>query len=285
MLEGRPHQIELALPQAAIDFFAQHGWWVTPPIMDDAALGELQYGSERFLGGERDREIAGWRQDIARENAQPVSQYDYVSLQIEEFHKFVRLPLLPALAAHLAGASGVRLFHDQLVVKRPGSDDSTVGWHTDKAYWSSCTSTKMLTAWVPLQDTSESMGPLAVWDGSHLWPDVETLHAFDDKNLHGTEDQYRRKGLIPSIKVLPLKRGQVSFHHCRLVHGSFPNRTERTRSAFAIHYQDDGNAFNALSNIRGRVSGHVNDILCRRTAEGLPDYADPDICPTLWPVL
>ena len=37
-----------------------------------------------------------------------------------------------------------------------------------------------------------------------------------------------------------LKRGEVSFHHPLLVHGSFGNRSDRSRRAAVINYFADG---------------------------------------------
>jgi len=37
-----------------------------------------------------------------------------------------------------------------------------------------------------------------------------------------------------------LKKGEASFHHPRLVHGSFPNHSDRTRRATVINVMKDG---------------------------------------------
>ena len=276
-----------ALPREDdIRFFEAHGWWISPPILPDDLLDELAYGAERFLAGERDTPLPmrfGTDWDPALGNV--VRQGDYVSLQIDDARRAVADPVLPRIAAALAGTESIRLFHDQVVFKPaagPGSK-STVGWHSDKAYWASCTSHRMLTAWIPLQDTPLEMGPLAFWDGSHKWPFIEELHTFDVDDLPAIERTFEQRDLRPRIAVQPMRKGQVSFHHCRVVHGSYPNRTDRPRLAFAVHYQDHSNAFNVDAIREGRKVGHLNDVLCRRDARGNPDYSDPDICPRLWP--
>ena len=50
----------------------------------------------------------------------------------------------------------------------------------------------------------------------------------------------RRRFLSPADRPVPieLKRGQCSFHHPLLVHGSYENRSDRPRHAYALHLID-----------------------------------------------
>ncbi|TPN63596.1 phytanoyl-CoA dioxygenase family protein [Mesorhizobium sp. B1-1-1] len=269
-----------------VAFFGAHGWWLSGLILTDAELDDLRYAFERYAAGERDRQLPRsvlpqWSGALER----GVRQADYLSLQLDDVMEFVRLPLLPRLASALSGAEEIRLFHDQLVWKDPVSlthANSSVGWHTDRAYWRSCTSVRMLTAWIPLQDTDEHMGPLAVWDGSHLWPDIDDLHTFDEPDLASLEARFRALGRDVDVRLIPMKRGHVSFHHCRLVHGSYPNRSDRPRLGFAIHYQDGANQHIRSKGGADAEAVHLNDMLCRTNADGAPDYSDPEVCPVLW---
>ena len=259
---------------------------MSQPVLGAAELDDLAYAFKRYVLGERDRPLP--RAILPQWSGSPdhgVRQGDYLSLQLDDVMDFVRKPLLPRLAAGLSGVEEIRLFHDQLIWKDPESSitpHTIVGWHTDRAYWRSCTSLRMLTAWIPLQDTDEDMGPLAVWDGSHLWPDVDDLHSFDKPDLASAESRFRALGRRVEVRFLPMRRGQVSFHHCRLVHGSYPNSSTKPRLGFAIHYQDGANR-HARTRSEGDIAAvHLNDMLCRVTVDGHPDYTDPEVCPVLW---
>jgi len=82
-------------------------------------------------------------------------------------------PVIGAIAARLTGSATIRLWDDQLVQKAPavGSTGPVVGWHTDRAYWMTCTSEEMLTAWIPFRDCPEEIGPVLHVSGSHRWPE------------------------------------------------------------------------------------------------------------------
>jgi hypothetical protein len=68
-------------------------------------------------------------------------------------------PLLGAIAARLSGSREIRLWRDQMIFKPTDLTGSktSIGWHTDRAYWKACSSANMLTAWVPFQNCDESM--------------------------------------------------------------------------------------------------------------------------------
>lgn len=284
-MELTPSQRALLPSEQDVAFYREHGWWISPICLSDEALQSLQFGVERYYAGERDFPmLAALRTDWTEEKGNVLRQNDYVSLQMEEFRDFVHEPLLPAMAARLCGTSSIRLFHDQLVYKPAGAVPSTtvVGWHTDRAYWKTCTSRSMISAWVPLQDCTVEMGTMSVLDRSHLWEGAEELRTFHSNDMEAIEARLKARGERLEVVPFLLKKGQVSFHHCMTVHGSRPNHSDIPRIALAIHYQDASNHYCENRDANGRLIPHINDILCRRDAEGRPDYTDPAICPLLW---
>jgi ectoine hydroxylase-related dioxygenase (phytanoyl-CoA dioxygenase family) len=137
----------------------------------------------------------------------------------------------------------------------------------------------MLTAWVPFHDCDEETGTITFVDGSHRWDDVGDLDFFDgrfeDAALAPAGQEIVR---VPAV----LRRGQVSFHHNRLIHGSGPNRSSRPRRSMAVHLQTGDNRWQDVPPRPGAEAYHRNDELARRVG-GRPDYADPRLFPQLWP--
>jgi hypothetical protein len=245
----------------------------------------------RFYAGDRDAPFPS-RDGLDRSGGwqpgQPgLRKNDYTSLQVRELAGLVRYPLIAASAAALSGAESIRLWHDQLLYKPPGTgaDPSAgnVGWHTDRQYWLTCTSSQMLTAWVPFHDVDGETGTIAFLDGSHRW-DANGLDFFDH-DLDRLEDRLRAQGLSAARRPAVLKRGQVSFHQAGTVHGSGPNRSSGPRRSLAIHLQAADNHYQLHTFPDGTVAQHYNDTLVRSTASvagPIPDYTDPRVCPVLW---
>lgn len=267
-----------------IAFYEEHGWWISPPLLSPEEIEDARFGLERYYSGERDAVLlvelgTDWnpsRGDVLRQN-------DYVSLQVEELGRLARHPLVAATAARLARTKEVRLFHDQLIYKPPGTApaQANVGWHTDIAYWKTCSSRNLVTAWIPFQTVTADMGPMTVLDGSHRWSGNDQLEFFHDPDLEAVA---RRIAGADDFQPVPmeLELGQVSFHHCRTIHGSLQNTSDRPRVALAVHMQDEANRYVRSLNAQGKPQAHLNDMLCRRDAAGDPDYADPEVCPVLW---
>ena len=259
-------------------WFAEHGWWISAQILPDEQLDELEYGIERFYSHSLDWQLPAVPPGDSGPGA-PVSatrQNDYVSLQVAEIRSFVLSPALGSLAAAVGGHEAVRLFHDQLISKAPGP--AVVGWHTDRSYWLTCSSTEMLTIWVPLQDVDDHNGSLRVVDGSHRWD-------IDHNTMRGFHDPAGGNGPCgwpqPAVRSLSVERGQVSVHHACTIHGSGPNLGDHTRIALAIHLQPVDNHY--MPPPPGAPALHFNDVLCRRTPGGWPDYSDPHVCPVVGP--
>jgi hypothetical protein len=261
-------------------FYRAHGYWVSPVILPGELLDAAERGMDRYYAGDYDESppgVGGFRP----EQAEGLRKNDYASLRVRELTELVAYPLIGAAAAVLAGTTAIRLWHDQLLYKpvdEPGVP-ADVGWHTDRQYWRCCSSDEMLTAWVGFHDVDEAGGSVSYMDGSHRW-DVDGLDFFTQDRDRQAEE-LARQGRDVVVRPTRMRRGQVSFHHCRTVHGSGPNRGAGPRRSLAIHLQPADNHWRRHVTPGGEVARHAKDRLVRQ-ADGAPDYADPRICPTLW---
>ena len=139
----------------------------------------------------------------------------------------------------------------------------------------------MLTAWIPFHDCSDEMGTITMIDGSQHWPDNTQTLDFFSSDLEGLEKKFVTGGQEVVQVPMNLKKGQVSFHHCLVIHGSGPNRSPNPRRSIAVHLQDEANRWQEYHFPDGRLADHDNDRLVRQV-DGHPDYTDPQICPILY---
>ncbi|MGD9991025.1 phytanoyl-CoA dioxygenase family protein [Pseudonocardia sp.] len=278
---------EALLPsEEDIRFYEEHGWYISKRVLSDEVLDRAARGAERFYSGDWDRRLpieTGYS-DWSPGDGDAVRNSQHASYRNHELRDLALQPIVGAIAARLARTDETRLFEDTLVYKAPsgvGGGGGVVGWHTDYSYSSNCTSKKMLSAWVPTHDVTPDRAPLVVLDGSHKWPETEHLRFFNDQDLDGVAEQFRSRGRELVEVPMVMGKGQVSFHHSYLVHGSRPNASAGHRMALALYLQDGDNRHRPFVN-NGVDIHHYLDGICREDAAGAPDYQDPEFFPVLW---
>jgi hypothetical protein len=278
-----------------VEHYAEHGWYLSRKLLTDEEVDLLVRASERYYAGERDRRLpvrpprlAYWEPEqgaVQRHN-------DYVHYESDAIARVLRKPLIGAVAARLAEAERIRLFQSTLIYKPPiaGEPSNIVPWHFDKHYWATCTSERMLTAFIPFHDCDERMGTITMIDGSHRWKEVgredSTTRHFAERDRADLDRMLAENAAYNGAEVrrvpMEIPKGHMSFHHCRTYHGSGPNRGDRPRRAVSLHLQDGDNRYRRFALSDGSPVAYNHDVLVRRTADGRPDYADPAYCPVLW---
>ncbi|MFC4859238.1 phytanoyl-CoA dioxygenase family protein [Actinophytocola glycyrrhizae] len=272
------------------EHYQRFGWWVSDIIVPPDALRRVRSLCDQLDTAERDgpfpdvlREFLAWDGSLPR----PPRLNQYFALQYQAVYDLVMTPRIHEIAAELSGARTLRIFNTAMIRKSPGDHSryATVGVHCDAAYWRTCSSRQMLTAWVPLQDTSVDMGPIRYYSASHRWPDHPEVRALrDEQNFTATGQERMRRWLAASgIHDDPvtgaIRAGQVTFHHCLTLHGSGANTSARTRDGISIHLQPGDNRYEQ----RSATDEYVHDAFVRRR-DGVPDYTDARLCPLTWPV-
>ena len=153
------------------------------------------------------------------------------------FHDILWCPPFLMAASQLLGGA-VRFWHDQLFCK-PAKHGGVVAWHQDYSYWTRTEPLAHLTCWIGLDDSTRENGCLHYVPGSHRWnllPITGLAGNMDEIQTVLTPEQ--QKAFRPV--AIELKRGECSFHHALMVHGSFENRSEQSRRATVINVFRDG---------------------------------------------
>jgi len=150
-----------------------------------------------------------------------------------------------------------------------------VSWHQDSTYWG-LSEPDVVTAWVALTPSSESNGAMQVMPGTHTMDQIPHRDTFDKHNLLTRGQEIAVEVDAAKAVALPLRPGEMSLHHVRLVHGSPPNPSADRRIGFAIRYiptrirQTVGEDSATL--VRGEDRFHHFELEPRPTRELEPDF-------------
>ena len=153
------------------------------------------------------------------------------------FHDLLWHPAFTVPASQLLGGA-VRFWHDQLFVK-PAHHGGVVIWHQDYSYWQRTKPMAHLTCWIGLDDSTAENGCLHYVPRSHLWsllPREDFANDMDKIKDYLTDEQVKEFKPV----AVELKKGECSFHHPMMVHGSYANSSDRPRRAAVINVIRDG---------------------------------------------
>ena len=147
------------------------------------------------------------------------------------------------MATQLAQVDGIRVWHDQSLIKQPWAN--ATAWHLDTPFWS-FSHREALSIWVALEDVTLQNGCL------YFMPGSEKVTQFDapgiGANMGDIFDEYpqfRNANPVPSV----IKAGSCSFHNGLNIHAAGVNMTPGTRRAMTCAFMPDGATFNGKKNV------------------------------------
>jgi ectoine hydroxylase-related dioxygenase (phytanoyl-CoA dioxygenase family) len=222
-----------------LDFFENYGYVAGIDMLDDVQVDVLReqlsdLANPAYPGNELFYEYH------SNESADPATVLFHAlgAWRIKPaFHDVLWNPAFLMPAAQLLGGP-VRFWHDQLFCK-PAHHGGVVAWHQDYSYWTRTQPMSHLTCWIALDDSTRDNGCLYYVPGSHRWnllPVTGLTGNMDEIKIVLSSEQLAAFHPVP----IELRKGQASFHHPLLVHGSYENRTERQRRATLVNVFRDG---------------------------------------------
>jgi hypothetical protein len=238
LIARRPERdFEVELSAGAVREFEERGFVAIPRITSDeelAWLGELY----ELVFAERLQAVPGGYFDLSRpydsagEDLQPqvlTPETRFPALRKTAFFRNGR-----TLAARLLGVESSAVRGWGHMIRKPPRIGAPLPWHQDEAYWDPAFDYRALGCWMPLDPATPESGCMRFIPGSHRGEVREHRHVGDDPTVHAlvTEDVDESQAIL-----LPLRAGGAIFHHCRMVHSSLPNRSERVRRAYANEFQ------------------------------------------------
>jgi ectoine hydroxylase-related dioxygenase (phytanoyl-CoA dioxygenase family) len=228
------------LSDEQIQFFHEHGYIAGIQVLNDEQVEALR----TELSGLTDARQGG-HELFYEYHSNESSSADHILFHAlgawritPGFHDLLWNRAISGPAAQLLGGK-VRFWHDQLFCK-PAHHGGAVAWHQDYSYWTRTQPLAHLTCWIGLDNSTRENGCLTYIPGSHRWPDLPiTGLAGDMDAIRSVLNDEQRRGLDTAFAV-ELAKGEASFHHPRLVHGSFANHSDHSRRATVVNMMRDG---------------------------------------------
>jgi ectoine hydroxylase-related dioxygenase (phytanoyl-CoA dioxygenase family) len=205
-------------------FSAEHIAWAEEAI--DANLAELSERAKR----------------ASADDDQPFVE-DFCNWQrLPTMERFIRSSPAAEIAAHLTGSSTIRLYHDHVLVKEPGTRQRTP-WHQDQPYYN-VDGTMNASMWFPVDPVARDATlefvagshcgpwylPRTFLDGNAKWFPDGTLAELPD--FDADPDRWRIVGW-------ELEPGDAVFFNMLTVHGSGGVSGPNRRRVLSVRFLGD----------------------------------------------
>ena len=227
-----------------VEFYRNNGYAVCHEFLSAEELEEWRDAVDDAVTGRGQQRILGQMGGATNE------YYDNVFVQRvnlwqdnEKMRKIMLDARLGKMAARLAGVEGIRIWHDQALIKKPYANPT--GWHLDNPYWSFF-SRDAITIWVALDDVTIENGCLWFLPGTHQLATYDNVGI--GPNMSDLFKVYKDWSKI-SAKPVVIKAGSCSWHNGLIAHAAGPNMTIGVRRAMTCAYMPDGSTFNGQRNI------------------------------------
>ena len=230
--------------QSEIDFYQENGY----VVMEDFLTAEELETWRRHVG-----EAVANRGKRKLADGSSVEEDNYYArvfaqrINLWTDHAGMRQLMIDArlgrIASDLSGRDGMRIWHDQALIKPPWGNPT--GWHLDNPYWSFY-SRDSITIWVALDDVTKDNGCLYFVPGTHRTATYDNVSI--TSNVGSLFDSYPQWRELEAVGV-ELKAGGCTWHNGLLAHGAGANMTPRHRRSMTCAYMPDGSVFNGQKNI------------------------------------
>jgi ectoine hydroxylase-related dioxygenase (phytanoyl-CoA dioxygenase family) len=161
----------------------------------------------------------------------------------ETLRELTLLPRLGRIAEQLAGF-GLRLWHDQMLVKEPRSNAAT-HFHQDRPYWPHANDRLPLSAWIALVDVPPERGCMTFLPGTQTRADLRPQDLSEEEDLFTTAPDLRWS---PRVTV-PVRAGDCTFHSGYTAHMALPNSTDQARLAHVVIYMDEHTTYSGQPHV------------------------------------
>jgi phytanoyl-CoA hydroxylase len=239
--------MKTTLTDSQIQQYQNDGFIHIPGFLDPAEVAELKRAVVETARAMGSRKVAGEGVDWEDKGDDFYSKVFTQRLNLwrinDTVKRYMLNPELGKMACRLEGMEGIRVWHDQTLIKEPFANGTA--WHLDNPYWS-FSSKHAISIWIALEDATPYNGCMCFIPGS------QKLATFDNvgigQNMGDLFKLYPKMGEIDPVPV-PMKAGDCSFHNGLAAHGAGANMTRGRRIAMTCGYMPEGSTFNGQRNI------------------------------------
>ena len=233
-----------------IEQFREQGYLILNDVLTEAEVAALDPWFEHFITGNEPymgRDFC----DMSQPYGTPIEAFKLVNAMLpSKYRPELANNMFFQLAENIAGqlyTGQAAMDYEQFLAKKPNMEQAEFAMHQDLGYWPKTKNTWTATFSLAMSDADVENGCLQVVPGSNKEPELRQHRPKDYRHQPAeTVSRDESHTLVIDMKptdeilYLPVKRGSLTIHDERIVHGSAGNLTKEWRKTYVMAFRDAG---------------------------------------------
>ena len=213
-------------------------------------MKDLDYWFDHFISGKEMHRMERDFCDMSQPYGTPVENFQLVnamcpSMYREELANNIYYKVAQTIADQLYKEGKAEMDYEQFLAKKPSKEGAEFAMHQDLGYWPKTENTWTATFSLALSDSNVINGCLQVIPGTNNEPELrkhlpkafsgEEFEVMDRENSHTLVIETKKED---TPIFLPVKRGDVTIHDERIIHGSGGNTSNVWRKTYVMAFRD-----------------------------------------------
>ncbi len=239
------------LTKEEINQFNNQGYLVLKNVLTEEEMLTIDPVFDHFISGKEQKKMKKDFCDMSQPYGTPFEKFQLVNAMLPgkympSFKENIFFKIAKNISKKLYSSGIPEMDYEQFLAKKPSKKEAEFSMHQDLGYWPKTKNTWTATFSLALSDAEIINGCLHVIPGSN---NEKKLREHKPKSYSETEKESNEKRddshtLViesnPNDKLvyLPVKRGDITIHDERIVHGSGGNNSDKWRKTYIIAFRD-----------------------------------------------
>ena len=246
----RRHGDRYELTPTEIQQFNDLGYLVLNEFLSEDETASLDNWFDHFITGQQEgmgRDFC----DMSQPYGTPFEEFRLVNAVLPsryrpELQNNIFQKVAASVAEQLYANGPTMMDYDQFLAKKPAKEKAEFAMHQDLGYWPKTDNTWTATFSLALTDSDVENGCLMVIPGTNKETELRTHRPVD---YSGSDDMAENRDQSHTLVIesketdvpvfLPVKRGSVTIHDERIVHGSGGNVSPIWRKTYVMAFRPE----------------------------------------------
>lgn len=234
-----------------INQFNSQGYLVLKDVLTEKEMQSIDPIFDHFISGKEQKKMKRDFCDMSQPYGTPFEKFQLINAMLPgkympSFKENIFYKIAKDISSQLYKNGKAEMDYEQFLAKKPTKKGAEFSMHQDLGYWPKTKNTWTATFSLALSDADVINGCLHVIPGSNKEAELRKhkpkSYSKGEKKPNSERDDSHTLVIesSPNDKViyLPLKRGDITIHDEKIVHGSGGNHSNEWRKTYIIAFRD-----------------------------------------------